>query len=441
MKYRVAHDRNFEIDLAAAVANCAHRMNGAGTARELAAKLAPARIVMLGESSHGTQEFYENRAALTRELIEHHGFSLIAIEGDWPPAQRLDDYIQGRDPVGADPLRGFMRWPTWMWSNTEIAKLAQWLRAWNETAPQRVAFFGLDVYSLFESIDETLRYLKSFDPFLAVTARERYECFAPFQRDEKSYAKSLIPYPSGCAREVTANLRDLLQVRLESGTPETRRQLFSAQQNARIVANAEDYYRVMVHGGEDSWNVRDRHMLETLEVVLEHQGPGAKAIVWAHNTHVGDYRATDMNEAGQINIGGLAREKWGESQVRLVGFGTFKGEVVAGRAWGGPSEVMTMPAGRPGSLEDVFHAAAQAMGIPSFTLDLRGAPEIFHRTIDHRAIGVVYNPAIERFGNYVPTDLGRRYDHFIFIDETSALVPIEHGVDPKEFPETWPQGV
>lgn len=444
MRYREADAKHFELDLAAAAVKLARPWREGADITPLIRRLAPARVVMLGEATHGTHEFYALRAQITRELVRKHGFNVIAVEGDWPPCQRLDDFIQGRDPLGADPLRGFMRWPTWMWANTETAKLAQWLRVHNERSARPVGFYGLDVYSLFESIDETLKYLKGFDPFLAATVRGRYDCFAPFQRDERTYAKSLIPYPEGCADEVTSILRDLLRLRVGEGdgaSAETRHRLFSARQNARIVANAEDYYRVMVHGGDDSWNVRDRHMLETLEQILEHTGEDAKAVVWAHNSHIGDHRATDMLAEELVNIGGLARMKWGDKNVKLVGFGTFKGEVVAGRAWGGAAEIMEVPAGRPGSLEDVLHTVAETLGVPRFVLPLVDAPPVFARAVDHRAIGVVYNPATERFGNYVPTELSRRYDDFVFVDETSALVPVPHGVDRKEIPETWPQGL
>lgn len=440
MKYREADAKHFELDLAAAAVKLARPWREKQDLSPIARELADARVVMLGEATHGTQEFYALRARLTQELIQNHGFNIVAVEGDWPACQRIDDYVQGRDPIGADPLRGFMRWPTWMWANTEVAKFTQWLRAHNERSARPVGFYGLDVYSLFESIDETLKYLRGFDPFLAATVRGRYDCFAPFQKDERTYAKSLIPYPEGCADEVTSILRDLLRLRVQPDADSAHR-LFSAQQNARIVANAEDYYRSMVHGGDDSWNVRDRHMLETLEQILEHRGEDARAVVWAHNTHIGDHRATDMREEGLVNIGGLARMKWGEDEVRLVGFGTFKGEVIAGAAWGGQTQVMKVPAARPGTLEDILHSVADTIGSPQFYLPLRKAPDIFDQKVDHRAIGVVYNPATERFGNYVPTELRRRYDAFVFVDRTSALVPIPHGVDRKEIPETWPQGL
>jgi erythromycin esterase-like protein len=235
---------------------------------------------------------------------------------------------------------------------------------------------------------------------------------------------------------VARNLRDLLSLRLKDGND-----LFDIQQNARVVANAEDYYRTMILGDEDSWNVRDRHMLETLDILLRKHGPGSKAIVWAHNTHIGDHRATDMQAMGQVNIGGLARMKWGAENTALVGFGTYKGEVIAGPAWGGPAERMRVPEGRGGSWEAALHAAAVATGAGAFTLDLQNQDEIFAKVIGHRAIGVVYRPEYERFGNYVPSMPSRRYDAFLFIDESRALEPLRVYVDSKEIPETWPQGL
>jgi erythromycin esterase-like protein len=402
------------------------------------------RIVMLGEATHGTQEFYEWRTEISRELIEKHGFRFIAVEGDWPPAWRLHEFLQGRH--GSDPreaLRAFQRWPTWMWANTEILRLAGWMRSFNEgRAPEtRCGFFGLDVYSLFESIEAAVAQLEESRPFLARKLKKNYECFEPFQKNETAYAKSLLRDPDGCLEAVTTNLRELLQARLAASGPRAPDALFSAEQNARIVANAERYYRVMVHGGEDSWNVRDRHMLETLEILLDRLGPETKAVVWAHNTHIGDHRFTDMVEQGQVNIGGLAREKWGEEAVSLVGFGTHRGSVIAARAWDGPAAVMRVPPGMEGSYEGVFQEVSRSFGLPSFFLLLRGlAAGPLHATRGHRAIGVVYHPTFERPGNYVPTDLGHRYDAFVFLEETRALEPLHQDFRREEIPETWPQG-
>jgi erythromycin esterase-like protein len=406
--------------------------------------IADKRIVMLGESSHGTREFYEWRRTISEELIVRHGFRLIAVEGDWPACRQIDRYVLG--DAGAEAtveatLAHARRWPTWMWANTEIARLANWLKLHNSAMPEdcRAGFYGLDVYSLFESIDEVLSHLDKLNPMLARRARVRYECFGPYRRDERRYARSLLELPEGCEREVADNLRELLRARIASGE-EHREAIFDVQQNARIVANAEAYYRTMVHGDDDSWNVRDRHMLETLQILLDRVAPEGKAIVWAHNTHIGDYRATDMLEAGQINLGGLARERWGEDQVALVGFGTYAGQVTASHAWDGPIQTMKVPPGLPGSYEHAFHLASVRLGADAFWLPTRGVASL-EPVRGHRAIGVVYDPASERFGNYVPTSLARRYDAFVFFDRTEALEPLGWGFERSEIPETWPRGM
>lgn len=411
-------------------------------------EIAPARVVMLGESSHGTQEFYEWRRLISQELIANHGFHAIVVEGDWPPCWQLNSYVHGEGASDArQPLRAFSRWPTWMWANTEIVQLADWLRTHNEgrEPSRRAGFYGLDVYSLFESIDALLAQLEKVNPFLARKASARYECFDRVNGDEMAYARHLLELPAGCEEQVLLSLQELLAARLydsDSRTPPFRDRLFNAEQNARIVANAERYYRVMMHGTDDSWNVRDRHMQETLEILLQRYGPDTKLIVWAHNTHIGDYRATDMAAEGQVNLGGLAREALGAENVKLVGFGTYRGEVIASRSWDGPIEVMRSPAGEPGSYEALFHRVCEHLGSPACYLSLSHVPkgDILHETRGHRAVGVVYCPSHERLGNYVPTQLAARYDAFLFFDETRALEPLEQDFNRAEIPETWPQG-
>lgn len=422
----------------------AQRLRHSQDLQPLLQKISRSKVVMLGEASHGTHEFYAWRAAISRELIENHGFRFIAVEGDWPPAWQLNNFLHGRFQGGAEEaLRKFHRWPTWMWANREMIELATWLRSRNEKTSdnEKAGFYGLDVYSLFESIEAILEQTQRISPFLARRLRTRYECFEPFSANEKSYARSLLQFPEGCQEAVMANLHDLLHQRLEL-TSAGENRLFDARQNARIVANAENYFRAMVHGTDDSWNVRDRHMHETLSCLLEHYGPESKAIVWAHNTHVGDYRATDMVEQGQINIGGLARETWGAEAVSLVGFGTYSGEVIASHAWDGPMERMQIPTGAAGSYEAAFHKVAQTIG-GDFFLDLTGinSTSALREVRGHRAIGVVYHSAYEQLGNYVPTSLAGRYDAFIFLDTTSALNPIDQEFDRNEIPETWPQGM
>jgi erythromycin esterase len=415
--------------------------------KSLIEKISRARIVMLGEATHGTHEFYEWRRLISEWLIVKHGFRFIAVEGDWPPSWELNAYIHSeKGDSSRSVLQHFSRWPTWMWANTEIIRLAEWMRSHNGvvTEANKIGFLGLDVYSLFESIDAILSQLEKINPFLARRARTLYGCFDPFKRDEKAYARSLLDFPEGCKREVSKNLQELLALRLDESQKDSRATLLNTQQNARIIANAENYYRTMIHGDEDSWNIRDQHMLETLKLLLRHYGNDSKAIVWAHNTHIGDYRATDMALQGQVNLGGLARQEWGEDQVALVGFGTYQGEVIASHAWDGPIERLTVPPGKPGSYESSFHKVAQLLGSKAFFMDLQGKGTRqgpLSQIRGHRAIGVVYQPLHEGFGNYVPTSLAHRYDAFVFIDRTTPVTPLISGFDHEEMPETWPQGL
>lgn len=428
--------------LALAIRKKANPIREVKDLKPLIDELSQSRIVMLGESSHGTHEFYEWRRMISEWLIVKHGFNFIAVEGDWPACWELNRSIHSESKEEThEVLRGFSRWPTWMWANNEIVRLADWMRTHNRSNKNKAGFFGLDVYSLFESIDVVLRQVEKTDPFLAQRMKNRYACFQPFQRDERAYVKSLVKLPTGCAHEVNENLRDILKLRLGEikGQDDA---LFNAEQNARIVANAERYYRTMIHADEDSWNVRDRHMTDTLEILLNRYGKESKAIVWAHNTHIGDYRATDMAKHGQVNIGGLAREKWGTEKVALVGFGTYQGEVTASSAWDGPIKKITIPPGRPGSYEAAFHEVAKSIG-PNYYISLRedGPPKgPLTEVRGHRAIGVVYQPKHERFGNYVPTSLANRYDAFIYVDKTTALEPLIQPFESKEIPETWPLG-
>jgi erythromycin esterase-like protein len=407
-------------------------------------RLKDARIVMLGEASHGTQEFYEWRRLISAWLITHHGFDFIAVEGDWPPCWELSRYVRGEVEGNAESvLRGFRRWPTWMWANTEVARLGEWMRSHNATHEQQIGFYGLDVYSLFESMDAVLANIRLVDPEVAEKIANAYSCFDLYRHDEKAYARSLTSFPEGCEEQVHRVIQQFSESLRGRLFPSDVGAYFDLEQNARVVKNAESYYRTMILGGEDSWNVRDRHMIETLDALLERRGRGSKAIVWAHNTHVGDYRATDMYAHGLVNIGGLAREKWGKENVALVGFGTHQGEVVASRAWGGKIETLPVPEGRPDSIEAAFHRASSEMSVDrNFVIfdDRREGP--FRDVRGHRAIGVVYNPEYERYGNYVPTSLAERYDAFMFFDRTGGVKPLldSDDVNRKAIPETWPRG-
>jgi len=405
---------------------------------QLLRKMSDCRVVMLGESTHGTAEFYQLRRMISQKLIEDHGFKFIAVEGDWPDCWKLNQYIENKKGQSARKLmQNFQRWPTWMWANEETEKLIEWMKE-----KKKGNFYGLDVYSLFESIDAVRDYTKKMDPELAEQIQKSYDCFTPFDRNEKAYAKSLVKFPQGCQEEVVTSLRKLLRLRMEQ-TQADNPELFNAQRNAAIVANAERYYRSMIEGTEESWNVRDEHMIQTLDSLLHFHGEGAKAIVWAHNTHIGDYHATDMLRAGYVNIGGLARERYGMENVFLVGFGTYEGEVLAGKAWGSPAEIMKLPEAKPGSYEDDFHQVAEKLSAEQFFVAFdRSHATSLERTQGHRAIGVVYETSYERTGhNYVPTSLANRYDAFVFVDHTSALKAIPTATDKKELPETWPSGV
>src|SRR3989338_6716283 len=394
------------------------------------------RVVMLGESSHGTHEFYELRSQISRRLIKDHGFKFIAIEGDWPDAYRLNQNIQsGKVGSAYEILKHNHRWPTWMWANAEVADLAEWMRK------HSAGIYGLDVYSLFESISEVIRIFKKTDPYLAHEIEQRYACFDPFEEDEVSYARSLFANASGCEKEAVQALQLVLQTRMKNLIQDGD-ELFNAQQNARIVANAETYYRAMLAGDASSWNIRDSHMMDTLDKLLEKSGEDSKCIVWAHNTHIGDYRATDMHANGYINLGGLARQSYGDENVALIGFGTYQGHVLAGSAWGRSEEIMPLPPAEEGSYEHFFHKAALKSNSNSFYIMLEDkAHSAFSQKRGHRAVGVVYNPKHEQRGNYVPTILSKRYDAFIFVDKTHALRSLHSIYSGGKIPDTWPAGI
>jgi erythromycin esterase-like protein len=406
-------------------------------------RIGDARVVLLGEASHGTHEYYRWRDRISRRLIGEKGFSFIAVEGDWPDCHTLNRYVRGSDDAGEsaeEVLHAFARWPTWMWANREVVELAEWLRAHNQSHPEvpPVGFYGLDVYSLWESMDVVTRYLERVDPALAERARNSYGCFDPYEQDVQEYARATEVVPTDCEDEV---LETLLQLRRKG--PDFRRDdaeaFFNAEQNALVATNAERYYRAMIRGGAASWNVRDRHMMETLERLLQHHGSQSKAIVWEHNTHVGDARATDMRRAGMVNVGQLAREAWG-GEVVVVGFSGYQGSVIAGSQWGAPMQRMRVPAARAGSWEQLLH---QAVGGDALLL-MEGLDEL-PGALDprgHRAIGVVYHPEREAQGNYVPTVLPWRYDVLLYLEQTRALRPLhlreERDGEP---PETWPSGM
>lgn len=407
-------------------------------------RIGDARIVMLGEASHGTHEYYTWRSFISKKLIEEKGFNCIAVEGDWPDCYRLNRFVKGGDPDNKSAfkvLQSFIRWPTWMWANWETVALADWMRTHNEGLPvnKKAGFYGLDVYSLWQSMQSIMQYLKKTDPKALQVAEEAFRCFEPYRSDEgHSYAQATMLVPELCQQEVVQLLSEI-QRKLHSWNTD-HENVFSTEQNALIAVNAEKYYRAMVQGGPHSWNVRDRHMAETIDRLLALHGNEAKIIVWAHNTHIGDARATDMVDEGMYNIGELARIKHTDSGVVLVGFGSYKGSVIAGKRWGAKLQHMDMPEARRGSWEYFLHAAGPTNKLLIMD-DFAANDMMMENHIGHRAIGVVYNPQYEQFGNYVPSILPLRYDAFIFLDETRAVYPLHISPDGHLVPETFPFGV
>lgn len=433
--------------LTRAIADAAIQLTGPADLDPLLDAIGDARYVLLGEATHGTSEFYTWRTELSKRLIAEKQFSFIGVEGDWPDCYRVNRFIKGYRNSGgsaAQVLHAFDRWPTWMWANREVVALAEWLHDHNRDlrTEQQVGFYGLDVYSLWESMAAVVTYLEGVDPKVARAAKQAYTCFEPFHQDVQEYARATAMVPTSCEDEAIAVLRAL-----RAGAPQYlddgREAYFNAEQNALVTRGAELYYRTMVRGGPTSWNVRDHHMVDTLERLMLHHGDRAKAIVWEHNTHVGDARFTDMARAGMVNVGQLVRQEHGSEGVVLAGFVTHHGTVIAGEEWGGPMHRMQVPNARTGSLEDIIHRATVG-GDALFIFDGEedGGITEFDAPLDNRAIGVVYDPRAERYGNYVPTIVPRRYDALLFIDETHAVDPLHMPVHAAEdLPETYPTGM
>ena len=422
---------------AAAIANHTEPLDESTVSR-LADEVADADFVLLGEASHGTAEYYQWRARLTAELVERGDASVVAVEGDWTDCYEVNRYIRGRrtDDRATDVLAEFDRWPTWMWANWEVAAFLERLRGYNEgrAHDEQVGFYGLDVYSLFESMAAVIDYLEKYDPEAAERARDAYNCFEPYGEDAREYGRSTRLAPEDCEDEVVETLASLRRDARENeaGDEEDPEAHFDAEQNAFVAKNAEEYYRTMVRGRTESWNVRDDHMMSTLDRLADHHG--GTAVVWAHNTHVGDARATDMQASGKHNLGQLARQNH-PGDVAIVGFGTHRGTVIAGESWEAEMETMTVPAAREGSLGDAFHRATGGNCLLADT----DAPALDERR-GHRAIGVVYDPDREMY-NYVPTNLAERYDSFVHVEESSALHPLETEPNLDEQPEAYPWGL
>jgi erythromycin esterase-like protein len=394
------------------------------------------KVVMLGEASHGTHEYYAWRTAISKRLIEEKGFNFIAVEGDWPDCYKINRFIKGYKDAGEnieDVLKNFDRWPTWMWGNWEVAALADWLRSHNDHLypDHKTGFYGLDVYSLWDSMKAMMHYLETEDPQAATSVKKAIRCFEPFNENEQQYARFTLN-DTNCRDEVLALLKEIrMKAQFLDGDREAG---FNTEQNAIIAVNAEKYYRTMMDFDNESWNVRDRHMMETLDRLMKFHGPNAKGIVWEHNTHIGDARATDMHRAGMVNIGELAREEYGEENVYLCGFASYEGTVIAGEEWGAPMQEMEVPKAKPGSIESILHKENKN----GYILFDEDTDELYAKQIPHRAIGVVYDPAMEKYGNYVPSVLAQRYDALVFIDKTKALHPLRLHPDRNKLPETFP---
>ena len=410
----------------------------------LLAAIGDARIVLIGEASHGTHEFYFERARITRRLIEDRGFHAVAAEADWPDAYRVTRYLEGRggDRDADASLDGFRRFPAWMWRNEVVRDFVRWLRERNDHAPRKAGFYGLDLYSLFGSMQAVLGYLQREDPDAARRARGRYACFDHFGEDSQAYGYAT-RYGEVTPCEDQA-VQQLLEMNDRAGYGRCDdAELFSAEQNARLVRNAEEYYRTMFGGRVSSWNLRDRHMGETLEALAHHlecrHGEPAKIVVWAHNSHLGDARATEMGRMGELNLGQLARERFGEA-CHSIGFSTYTGTVTAADDWDEPAREKRVRPGLPGSYEALLHET----GSPRFLLDLRsdGLPRELRGERLQRAIGVIYRPQTERQSHYFHARLADQFDTLVHIDETRALGALERaGQRTAEPPETFPTGM
>jgi protein-L-isoaspartate(D-aspartate) O-methyltransferase len=408
-------------------------------------RIGDARLVLLGEATHGTSEFYRMRARISQELIVRGDFDFVAVEADWPDAARVDAHVLGAPPRRQPEFTPFSRFPTWMWRNEEVNAFVGWLRAHNlETrdSTRRVGFHGLDLYSMFTSIAAVLAYLDEVDPDAARAARARYGRLTPWQRDPAAYGRAVLAgrYESS-EQAVVAMLRDLLERRLEYARRDGER-FFDAAQNARVVANAERYYRAMYYGSAASWNLRDSHMFDTLEALLAFYGPDSRGIVWEHNSHVGNALATELRLRGEHNVGQLCRTKFGAAAY-IVGFGTDHGTVAAASDWDEPMQRMRVRPSRPDSYERIFHDS----GVPAFLLHLReprrravrdelGLPRL------ERAIGVVYRPDTELQSHYFRATLPDQFDELVWFDETRAVEPIAVRAGRSlELPETYPFGL
>ena len=405
------------------------------------------RFALLGEASHGTHEFYQTRAEITERLIREKGFSAVAVEADWPDAYRVDRYVRGReqDADAAGALSSFKRFPAWMWRNADVLDFVAWLRRHNDSVPetkQKCGFYGLDLYSLHASAHFVIEFLEKVDPDAAKRARHRYSCFENFGEDSQAYGYAAsFGLSKSCEDEVVGQLVEMQRRAADLASRDGHVEpdgFFVAEQNARLVKNAERYYRAMFGSRVSSWNLRDQHMVEILDALVKYLGPSAKVVIWAHNSHLGDARATEMGRRGELNVGQLVRQRHGKSAA-LLGFTTYTGTVTAASDWDGPAERKRVRPALSGSYERFFHDT----GINNFLLTLRGVDalsDVLNQELIERAIGVIYRPETERLSHYFLARLADQFDAVIHLDETRATEPLERTSqwEAGELPETFP---
>jgi len=401
------------------------------------------RYVLLGEASHGTHEYYHWRMKITQRLILEKGFNIIAVEGDWPDCYRINRYVKQYADAkknALDVLQSFNRWPTWMWANWETAAFMDWLKKHNQNIDQnrKVGFYGLDVYSFRESLIDIMNYLKKYDKNTFEIADRALNCFDSIDEEEgQLYSKTATYFANLCEKEVNDLLNEIRENKFKyNSDPEN---VMSTEQNAWITVNAELYYRNMYRGGPDAWNIRDKHMFDTIERLMEFHDKHSKIIIWAHNTHIGDARATDMVDEKMFNLGQLLNEKHKDQGVVSLGFGSNEGNVIASSHWGASAREMQTPVAKKDSWENLLYDSLSGKNgyIPLYKIKNKS---VLQNPIGHRAIGVVYNPELESYSNYVPTILPMRYDAFIFLNKTKALHAINVKTDIHQIPETYPFG-
>jgi erythromycin esterase-like protein len=429
-----------------AIRRSAHPLTGEDTDFDpLLKMIGDCRFVLLGEATHGTHEFYRVRAQITKRLIAEKGFTAVAVEADWPDAYRVNQFVQfeDEDEEAVDALAGFQRFPAWMWRNADVLDFVGWMRNYNEHRhSKRVGFYGLDLYSLHASIRAVLDFLDKVDPEAAQRARHRYACFDNFGEDSQAYGYAAsFGLNRTCENEVVGQWMEMRRRAAELASRDgrvARDAFFFAEQNARLVKNAEEYYRAMFHERISSWNLRDSHMAETLDALAMHLGPKAKIVVWAHNSHLGDARATEMEQRGELNLGQLVRQRFGD-EAALIGFTTYTGTVTAASGWEAPAERKHVRPALPGSYEALFHET----GIQNFLLPLSRREEVASLLREprlERAIGVIYLPRSERVSHYFHAQLSDQFDAILHFDETRAVEPLERTVawETGEVPETYP---